>query len=109
MPVTLRQINATDEHSLIGCRRVVQSNLAVSTLTAQWQQYSQQPDRFELWAGVFNDRIVGFSIIENSQVLALAVHRATQNRGVATRMIELLYKNYSALQWPPSLERFKQK
>lgn len=106
MPVTLRQINAQEERFLIGCQRVVQSNIEVPMLAEQWQEYWLSPQSFELWIGIFNDQVVGIALVQHGRICLLAVHRATQRRGVATRMIDLLCKEYSALQWPPSLERF---
>lgn len=109
MPVTLRQINAQQERFLIGCQRVVQSNIDVPALAHQWQEYCLTPERYELWVGIFNDQVVGFVLVQHDRVCLITVHRATQRRGVATRMIDLLCKETSALQWPPSLERFLDK
>lgn len=53
---------------------------------------------------MFNERMVGFALIEKNQLSLLAVHGATRHRGVGTQMITLLLKKKPHLAVDPQVK-----
>lgn len=57
---------------------------------AAWQDWQSGHSAVRLWAGRFNDHIVGAVLTRHRCIDGLAVRRLTQGRGVASRMMTLL-------------------
>lgn len=60
-----------------------------------WRDWRAGDDALRLWAGWFNDHIVGAILTRDGTIEGLAVRRITQGRGVATRMMTLLLETGS--------------
>jgi ribosomal protein S18 acetylase RimI-like enzyme len=106
VPVTISKINLIDAKTIAACERIIASNNEHICTQAAWQTYLEQPTSQVLWLAVFNERVVGFSIVSGMQIKAFAVHFATQRRGVGQRMAQLLNEKYESLRWPTELASF---
>ncbi len=89
MPVFLSSISEPSETEMAELRRLADEQ-GCPVWQRAWQDWRQGDSDVRLWAGWFNDHIVGALLTREGCIEGLAVRRLTQRRGVATRMMTLL-------------------
>lgn len=90
MPITLTQVD-TDREIDAGILTSVVKDLPDShEAVIELHRWLQSPADGRLYLAWFNERVVGFALLEGRQLRSLAVHPATRRRGVARRMVSLL-------------------
>lgn len=97
MPVTISPATGKQEEILVTLERIL-SDLPkdhyVCKVTNGWLS---KPESMTLWWAVFNDRVVGFVLVEKSMLKAIAVHPATRSRGIGRQLLLLIMQQYSDL------------
>ncbi|EAR08966.1 GNAT family N-acetyltransferase [Reinekea blandensis] len=104
MPITLTQVD-TDHEIDAGILTSVVKDLPDShAAVAGLQRWLQSPSDGCLYLAWFNERVVGFALLEGRQLRSLAVHPATRRRGVARRMMSLLMTDGVPLSLSPDCQ-----
>ncbi len=97
MPIFLRRATNTIDQNHRSLLRIVQDLSAENRLHEVVSQWHAIPEQYELWLAVFNDRNVGFALMQGNEIKGLAVHGATRKRGIGRRILTLLKQNYPSL------------
>ena len=96
MPITVTRASGQNDRNHATMLRIIKDLPAQHELHSVLGQWHAKPDKFDLWFAVFNERVVGFTLVKGSDIEAIAVHSATRGRGVGHRMLTLVIQQYGA-------------
>ncbi len=97
MPVTIQPANEKQEQIENSLAKILKDISADHDVLQTVNEWRQQPDSMSLWWAIFNERKVGFVLVDSKEIKALAVHPATRSRGVGQRMLDLIQIQYPTL------------
>ncbi|GGX41299.1 acetyl-CoA sensor PanZ family protein [Saccharospirillum salsuginis] len=89
MPVFLKPLTQPDDAETVELNKLADEQDDPVWRDA-WRDWCAGDAAMRLWAGWFNDHIVGAILTRDRCIEGLAVRRVTRGRGVATRMMTLL-------------------
>jgi hypothetical protein len=92
VPVTLIRDAHFDDESLVLVQRIVKDQSDTSVLIKTVKLWQASPTHYEFCKAIFNERLVGFALLQGNEIKAFAVHGATRDRGVGGRVLDLLLK-----------------
>jgi hypothetical protein len=100
VPVYLHRISQVEDHHQAAARRVIKDLPAGHRATEATQTWLQHPANFTFYSALFNDRMVGFVLLQGNEIKTLVVHNATRKRGVGQRMVAEIRRQLPAIQLP---------
>lgn len=90
MPVIISQPNKITHSLKVSLQSVVKDLSSDHTAKSALDSWLNKNKKWDLWVAEFNDRVVGYALIKDNTLKAIAVHPATRDRGVGTRMMSKL-------------------
>lgn len=103
MPVSLHRLTTMGTSDQRAIERVLIEVPAEDSVRVLLPKCFVADEPYQLFLGLFNDRVVGVVLLENSTIEAFHVHPATRNRGVGRRMMALLAQQVSNLELAPDV------
>lgn len=108
MPIIVELLQRPGDQDLKDLACLEQEYPTLAPILARWLKAPAQHGVDECWVARFNDRILGAAWTEQRQLVAIAVRKETQGRGIATRLLTVLAadrtltpgEELAALQWP---------
>jgi len=90
VPVSLRYVPEITGQVIDAVERIGQDLGPDSRVWATVQRWRLRPSDYDCYLAEFNTRIVAFALLQGNEIKALAVHRATRQRGIGQRLLSLL-------------------
>ena len=90
MPVYLEHTDPVLEQHRSAALRAINDLPEHHPVVQATQQWCQASSNYDFYRALFNERIVGYVLLQGNEINALAVHHATRSRGVGQRMLSEL-------------------
>lgn len=97
MPVILCQQRESSDSLNVSLNAVVRDLPKENPAAKALKHWLNGKKSTSLWTAIFNERVVGFALVSERRLKAIAVHPATRGRGIGRRILTILVENQPSL------------